>query len=73
MLKLSSGAWCSVDNVLKTEAVNYFSNLYAHDGVTYNDVNLRAQAQVQGSFNWSFGHLWTCFKAKTTRDRVGLS
>ena len=42
------------------------------------------QAQVQspfvcdnnfhkGPFNLSFGHLWTCFKAKTMRDRVGPS
>ena len=35
MLKLSSGDWCSDDNVLKTEAANYFSNSYAHDGETY--------------------------------------
>ena len=43
------------------------------------DVTPRAQAQVQnpficvnnfhkGPFDWSFGHLWTCFKANTMRD-----
>ena len=38
MLKLGSGDWYSNDSVLKTEAVKYFSTLYAHDGDTNHGV-----------------------------------
>ena len=41
LLKLESGEWCSDTNVLKAEAVKFFSKLYSHDGEVYKPWGLR--------------------------------